>query len=71
MQVIVGDSQGKVHSLKLSPNLRKRSKEEEVSISEEEGPEELRRLQVVKLGRILAQVVQRDPVEEEEGENEQ
>ena len=66
--MIVGDSQGHVHSLKLSPNLRKRSKEEEVSISEEEGPEELRRLQVLKLARILAQVVQRDPVEEQ-GEN--
>ena len=56
--VIVGDSGGKVHSLKLSPNLRKkpRSKAAEEAIKNDD-MEALYKEEIVKLKKILAQVV--------------
>jgi dynein intermediate chain 1 len=55
--LIVGDSRGYVHSLKLSPNLRKRSKEE-VKALQDEDLKEYRKLEVRKLEQLLTQVIE-------------
>jgi hypothetical protein len=47
-----------VHTLKLSPNLRQKSKEEQMAEDRDDSPIELRLVQVEKLNKILAQVVQ-------------
>ena len=57
--VIVGDNKGKIHSLKLSPNLRKRTKEAQVALNENDF-KLLKKLEVQKLKKILSQVVQTD-----------
>ena len=44
--------------MKLSPNLRQKTKEEETALGNDEGPVEMRKIQVDKLNKILAQVVQ-------------
>ena len=56
--VIVGDSGGKIHSLKLSPNLRKkpRSKAAEEAIKNDD-MDALYKEEIVKLKKILSQVV--------------
>ena len=71
--VIVGDSLGRVHSLKLSPNLRKKTqirerKADEKSYPGQEEEERLmaKELEVTKLKKILSQVIPRGAVEEEE-----
>ena len=55
--MIVGDSRGIVHSLKLSPNLRKRSKEAQKAIQEEDMKEYMK-LEVKKLDQLLTQVIE-------------
>ena len=54
--LIVGDSKGVVHSLKLSPNLRKRTKEAEEALKEND-LKRFTKLEVSKLEDILAQVI--------------
>ena len=54
--LIVGDSKGRVHSFKLSPNLRIRTKEASSAIAM--GEEKVfRQLEVKKMKKILEQVV--------------
>lgn len=55
--LIVGDSRGIVHSLKLSPNLRKRSKEAQKAIQDEDMKEYMK-LEVKKLDQLLTQVIE-------------
>ena len=55
--MIVGDSRGIVHSLKLSPNLRKRSKEAQKAIADEDMKEYMK-LEVKKLDQLLTQVIE-------------
>ena len=55
--MIVGDSRGIVHSLKLSPNLRKRSKEAQKAIQDEDMKEYMK-LEVKKLDQLLTQVIE-------------
>ena len=54
--LIVGDSKGVVHSVKLSPNLRKRTKEAEEALKDND-IKEFNKLEVSKLEDILAQVI--------------
>ena len=54
--LIVGDSKGRVHSFKLSPNLRVRTKEASSAIARGE-PKEFMELEVLKMKKILEQVV--------------
>ena len=72
--VILGDSTGKVHSLKLSPNLRKKNVPKEKASEKDGGPaEDARRLlemEITKLKKILSQVISRDAKAESEGEEE-
>lgn len=53
----MGDSRGIVHSLKLSPNLRKRSKEAQKAIQDEDMKEYMK-LEVKKLDQLLTQVIE-------------
>jgi dynein intermediate chain 1 len=64
--VIVGDSSGRVQSLKLSPNLRKKPKTKaaEEAIKNDESME-LHKEEVIKLRKLLAQVVPCQPEEEQ------
>ena len=55
--LIVGDSRGIVHSLKLSPNLWKRSKEAQKAIQDEDMKEYMK-LEVKKLDQLLTQVIE-------------
>ena len=57
--IIVGDSRGTVHSLKLSPNLRRRTKEAELALQMED-MFKFRLAEVTKLEKILSQVIQAD-----------
>ena len=57
--IIVGDSRGAVHSLKLSPNLRRRTKEAELALQMED-MFKFRQAEVTKLEKILSQVIQAD-----------
>ena len=53
--IIVGDSTGTTHCLKLSPNLRKQNKE--IKKAAKNGEEKLvRQLEIKKLERLLQQV---------------
>ena len=54
--LVVGDSKGVVHSVKLSPNLRKRTKEAEEALKEND-EKMFKKLEVSKLEDILAQVI--------------
>jgi dynein intermediate chain 1 len=54
--LIVGDSKGVVHSVKLSPNLRKRTKEAEEALKEND-MKWFTKLEISKLEDILAQVI--------------
>ena len=53
----MGDSRGIVHSLKLSPNLRRRSKEAQKAIQDEDMKEYMK-LEVKKLDQLLTQVIE-------------
>ena len=53
---MVGDSRGHVHTLKLSPNLRKRSREAQAALSEGERSV-WRELEVKKLEQVVSQVM--------------
>ena len=55
--LIVGDSKGMVHSLKLSPNLRKKSKEAQAAVSNQD-IKQFKQLEITKMEKILSQVVQ-------------
>jgi dynein intermediate chain 1 len=69
--VMVGDSVGQAHSLKLSPNLRKKTEdgkkdgEKEAGLTEEEHRRKQRELEVTKLKKVLSQVIQREDSDEE------
>ena len=52
----VGDSKGRVHSFKLSPNLRIRTKEASSGIARGD-MKELTKIEVRKMKKILEQVV--------------
>ena len=75
--VIVGDSTGMVHSLKLSPNLRKKSEKgkdggkdgDDKGFAEDDKKVALM-LEVTKLKKILSQVIQRGATGEDSGEEE-
>ena len=54
--LIVGDSKGKVHSFKLSPNLRAKTKEAAAFITNGE-MKAFQALEVLKMKKILEQVV--------------
>ena len=56
--IIAGDSRGLVHSLKLSPNLRKRNKKTEEAFRE--NMKLFVQMEHSKLDDILAQVIPRD-----------
>ena len=56
--IIAGDSRGLVHSLKLSPNLRKRNKKTEEAFRE--NMKLFSQMEHTKLDDILAQVIPRD-----------
>ena len=56
--IIAGDSRGLVHSLKLSPNLRKRNKKTEEAFIE--NTKLFIQMEHSKLDDILAQVIPRD-----------
>ena len=56
--IIAGDSRGLVHSLKLSPNLRKRNKKTEEAFKE--NIKLFNQMEHSKLDDILAQVIPRD-----------
>ena len=51
-----GDSKGRVHSFKLSPNLRIRTKEASLAIAKGE-MKEFTKIEVRKMKKILEQVV--------------
>ena len=54
--LIVGDSKATVHSVKLSPNLRKKTKEAEEALKENDW-KKFQKLEISKLEDILAQVI--------------
>ena len=56
--MIVGDSQGVVHSMKLSPNLRKKNKKIEDALKDN-NMKLYKKLELAKLEDILAQVIPR------------
>lgn len=58
--LIVGDSTGVIHSLKLSPNLRKKTKEAKRALDNKD-VKEFKRVEVSKLEKILSQVIQHSP----------
>ena len=53
----MGDSTGTVHSLKLSPNLRKKTKEAQKALGEND-LKQFKQVEVTKMEKILSQVVQ-------------
>ena len=55
--VLVGDSRGHVHTLKLSPNLRKRSKEVQVALNNNE-MKRFNEMEAKKLDQIVDQVME-------------
>ena len=55
--IVVGDSRGYVHSMKLSPNLRKRTKEAQVAYNNQD-MKEFEQLEVKKLEQLLNQVIE-------------
>ena len=55
--IVVGDSRGHVHSLKLSPNLRKRSKEAQAAVRNKERKKFLE-METRKLDQIVNQVME-------------
>ena len=55
--LIVGDSTGMVHSLKLSPNLRKKSKDAQTAIANQDR-KQFKQVEITKMEKILSQVVQ-------------
>ena len=55
MHNLVGDSSGEVHSLKLSPNLRKQSREVKLALAAKD-LKKAGELEVKKLAAILGQV---------------
>jgi dynein intermediate chain 1 len=70
--MIVGDSQGQVHCLKLSPNLRKKTVVVEKAQEEkphpgqdEEDRRRLKMLEVTKLRKILSQIIPKGAVRED------
>ena len=54
---MVGDSRGYVHSLKLSPNLRKRTKEAQLAFNNQD-MKEFNMLEMKKLEQLLTQVIE-------------
>ena len=67
--IIVGDSRGYVHSLKLSPNLRKKSQEALKALQEQETVE-WRKTEVRKLQQLLTQLIEPHVVTKEEATRE-
>ena len=55
--VVVGDTTGHIHSLKLSPNLRKRSKEAQAAVRNKERKKFLE-METRKLDQIVNQVME-------------
>ena len=55
--VLVGDSRGHVHTLKLSPNLRKRSKEAQAALNNNE-INKFNEMEAKKIGQIVDQVME-------------
>ena len=55
--IVVGDSRGYVHSLKLSPNLRKRTKEAQLAFNNQD-MKEFNMLEMKKLEQLLNQVIE-------------
>ena len=60
--IIVGDSKGQVHSLKLSPNLRKQSRDVKIALANK-NQAKAAMLEIKKLDDLLAQV--RNPDKED------
>ena len=65
---MVGDSRGHVHTLKLSPNLRKRSREAQAALNNGE-TKLFRDIETKKLEQVVSQVM--EPVTRDTGETEQ
>ena len=61
--VLVGDSKGYVHTLKLSPNLRKRSKDAQAALNNNE-MNRFNEMEAKKICQIVDQVM--EPLEEED-----
>ena len=55
--IVVGDSRGYAHSLKLSPNLRKRTKEAQIAYNNQD-MKEFSQLEMKKLEQLLNQVIE-------------
>ena len=55
--VVVGDSRGHVHSMKLSPNLRKRTKESQLAYVNQD-IKEFEQLERKKLEQLLNQLIE-------------
>ena len=55
--IVVGDSRGYAHSLKLSPNLRKRTKEAQLAFNNQD-MKEFNMLEMKKLEQLLTQVIE-------------
>ena len=66
--LVVGDSRGHVHTLKLSPNLRKRSREAQAALNNGE-TKLFRDIETKKLEQVVSQVM--EPVTRDTGETEQ
>ena len=66
--MVVGDSRGHVHTLKLSPNLRKRSREAQAALNNAE-TKLFRDIETKKLEQVVSQVM--EPVTRDTGETEQ
>ena len=62
--MIAGDSKGVVHSIKLSPNLRKRTKKAEDAL-QENNIKLFTKLEMSKLEDILSQVIPADGEKED------
>ena len=65
--LVVGDSRGHVHTLKLSPNLRKRSKEAQTALNNNDD-KVFRDIEVRKLETIVSQVM--EPIHRESSDSE-
>ncbi|XP_023325697.1 dynein intermediate chain 1, axonemal [Eurytemora carolleeae] len=68
--IIVGDSCGHVHSLKLSPNLRRMNKETQQAILNKE-PNLVKAAEIRKLEKLLEQVVTTPVLESDSGDENQ
>ena len=64
--IVVGDSRGYIHSMKLSPNLRKRTKEAQLAFNNQD-TKEFEQLEVKKLEQLLNQVI--EPVKKKTNES--